>query len=308
MVADRCYTGMATDRILELTALVRAVELGTFSGAARELGLTASALSKIITRLETRLGARLVHRTSRSLALTAEGVTFVAGARRVLEALADAESEVSRSTARPRGRIRVYSLPTFAYRLVPLLAEFLELYPELTIDVQLGTDRIDLVKYGFDVAIRLGPLEDSGAFSRKICDTGWVVCASPAYLATNGTPRVPADLSQHNCLNFSVHTHTIPWQFADGASPAVGGRFLSNHAELLRLMALRDGGVIRVSDHVVAEDIATGKLVPLLQDHMPRNAESVWALFQSRDHMSARLRIFIDFLALRLAPRPSAAR
>lgn len=299
---------MSTDRILELTTLVRAVELGSFAGAARELSLTASAVSKIITRLETRLGARLLNRTSRSLSLTVEGQTFVAGARRVLEALADAEDQLSLSAAHPRGKIRLYSLPTFAYRLAPLLAEFLRLYPDLTVDVQLGTDRLDLVKYGLDVAIRVGPLEDSGAYSRKLCETGWVVCASPDYLARRGTPRVPADLSQHNCLDFSIHTHAVPWHFRDdatGARPAIVGNALSNQAEMLRLLALQGAGIVRVSDHVVATDLAAGRLVPVLAEHAPARRDAVWAVYRGREHLSARTKLLVDFLADRLGDRPA---
>lgn len=292
---------MSTDRILELTALVRSVELCSFSGAARELSLTASALSKIITRLESRLGVRLLNRTSRSLALTPEGETFIAGARRVLEALSDAESEVSFSASRLRGKIRVYSLPAFAYRLAPILSDFLALYDELTLDLQLGTDRLDMIKYGFDVAIRIGPLEDSGAFSRKICETAWVVCASPDYLAQRGTPAVPSDLSKHNCLNFAVHTHTVPWQHREDAAgrPSISGNFLSNHAELLRLMALRGVGIIRVADHVIADDVAAGRLIPVLATHQSPRRDPVWAVHSSRE-VSQRVRVFIDYLTTRL--------
>lgn len=295
---------MSTDRILELTALVRSVELGSFSSAARELEITASALSKIITRLESRLGVRLLNRTSRSLALTPEGETFVAGARRVLEALSDAEGQVSIAQSRLQGKIRVYSLPAFAYRLAPILADFLALYPDLTIDLQLGTDRLDLIKYGFDLAIRIGPLEDSGAFSHKVCETEWVVCASPEYLARRGVPTEPSHLSGHNCLNFSVHTHTIPWQFKGDPSsgrPSLNGNFLSNHAELLRIMAVRGVGIIRVSDHVIADDLAAGRLVPLLAGQLASQREPVWAMHRNREHMSLRVRVFLDYITARLS-------
>ncbi|WP_028602791.1 LysR family transcriptional regulator [Ottowia thiooxydans] len=295
---------MSTDRILELTALVRSVELGSFTSAARELGLTASALSKIITKLESRLGVRLLHRTSRSLALTPEGDTFVAGARRVLEALSDAEGQVSISLSRPQGKIRIYSLPAFAYRLAPILSDFLILYPELTVDLQLGTDRLDLIKYGFDLAIRIGALEDSGAFSRKLCETEWIVCASPDYLAQRGTPMEPSDLSKHNCLNFSVHTHTIPWQFRDepdAGRPSISGNLLSNHAELLRLMAVRGVGIIRVADHVIAEDLAAGRLIPVLPGQLASQREPVWAVHRNHEHMmSLRVRVFLDYITERL--------
>ncbi|NYT22056.1 LysR family transcriptional regulator [Alcaligenaceae bacterium] len=296
---------MSTDRFRELTALVRVAESGGFASAARELDLTASAISKIVARLERRMGVRLLNRTSRSVALTVEGEAFVAGAKRVLEALEDMEDIVSAATQQPRGRLRVYCLPTFGYRLAPLLAEFMRLYPEVTLDIQLGTDRLDLIKYGFDIAIRVGQLEDSGAMYRRICETGWVVCAAPAYLEQYGRPERPGDLRQHNCLNFSVHTHQIPWQFAgndDGQIPVLRGSLLSNQAELLRLMALQGVGIIRVSDHVVSEDLKAGRLVRVLESHLPIERDTVWAVFRGRGgQQSPRTRVFLDFLAERLA-------
>ena len=295
---------MSADRILEMRALTRAIELGSLAAAARELDLTPSALSKIITRLEGRLGVRLLVRTPRSIRLTEEGGIYLAGARRVLEALEEAEEQLSIAAQRPRGLLRIYSLPTFAYRAAPLLTEFLKQYPEVTIDMQLGSDRLDLVKHGFDIAIRVGPLEDSASLSRKLCETEWVICAAPEYFAHHGLPATPGDLAAHNCLNFSVHTHSIPWQFRDDAGserPRLHGNFLSNQAELLRLMALQGVGIIRVSDHVVAHDIAAGRLVPILVDQLPGQRDSIWALYRGRGRQSARTRVFLDFLAERLS-------
>ncbi|MBN9428162.1 MAG: LysR family transcriptional regulator [Burkholderiales bacterium] len=302
---------MSNDRYVEMAALVRVVESGSFAAAAREMDLTASALSKTITRLERRLGVRLINRTSRSLALTTEGETFLAGARRALEAVADAEDEVRVAGQRPRGKIRLYSLPSFGYRLVPLIAEFLSLYPEIVIDMQLGSDRLDQVKYGFDIAIRLGQLEDSGALYRHLCDTEWVICASPQYLERHGCPHTPDDLTAHNCLNFSVHTHLVSWQFQPGSAQAahgLRGNVLSNQAELLRLFALQGVGIIRVSDHVVAEDLARGELVTLLNEYLPKRRDPVWAVYRGREHQSARTRIFLDFLVKRLAERSVAGK
>jgi len=198
--------------------------------------------------------------------------------------------------------LRIYSLPTFGYRLAPLLAEFMRLYPEVTLDVQLGTDRLDTVKYGFDIAIRVGPLEDSGTRYRKICETRWIMCAAPAYLEQHGLPERPDDLKQHNCLNFSVHTHQIPWQF-DSNEPllALRGNLLSNHAELLRLMALQKVGIIRVSDHVVADDIKSGRLVSILEDHLPQQRDTIWAVFRGKTQQDLRIRVFLDFLVERFA-------
>jgi DNA-binding transcriptional LysR family regulator len=295
---------MSTDRLTEMQAFVRAVEIGNFTGVAREMSMTASAVSKLITRLEARHGVRLLNRTSRSLGLTREGEAFVVAARRVLEAVDDAESLVSASTAQLRGRIRLYSLPTFAYRLVPLIAAFVERHPGVDIDLQLGTDRIDLIRYGFDVAIRVGRLEDSTAFSRRLAETGWVICASPAYLARHGAPATPADLARHNCLNFSIHTHRLPWVLEEDGRvlhPDVRGNVTSNQAEALRLLALQGLGLVRVSDLVVAADLAAGALVPVLAAHAPVRKDPIWAVMPRRERVSSRVGAFVDFLADGLA-------
>ncbi len=282
-----------------MTALIRSVELGSFSSAARELGFTASALSKVISRLEARLGVRLLQRTSRSLALTQDGEIFMAGARRVIDALSDAENAVGVSTSRLQGKIRLYSLPAFALRLAPLISAFLKKYPEVTIDLQTGTDRLDLIKFGIDVAIRIGALEDSGAYCRKLCESEWIVCAAPSYLERRGVPTEASHLPQHNCLNFAVHTHTIPWQFLDGAKvtkPSVSGNFLSNQADLLRSMALDGLGIIRVSDHVVSADIAEGRLVRLLEGQLAGKKDIVWAVHRNKDQVSHRVSVLLDYL------------
>jgi DNA-binding transcriptional LysR family regulator len=295
---------MSTDRLLEMQAFVRAVEIGNLTGVAHEMSMTASAVSKLITRLETRHGVRLLNRTSRSLGLTREGEAFVDAARRALEAVDEAESVLSASTARLRGRIRLYSLPTFAYRLVPLIAAFVERHPGVSIDLQLGTDRIDLIRYGFDVAIRVGQLEDSATFSRRIAETGWVICASPAYVARHGAPATPDALARHNCLNFSIHTHRLPWVLEmDGQvlHPEVRGNVSSNQAEALRLLALQGLGLIRVSDLVVAADLAAGTLVPVLAGHAPARKDPIWAVTPRRERVTSRVGAFVDFLADGLA-------
>ena len=295
---------MSADRLAEMQAFVRAVEIGNLTGVAREMSITASAVSKLITRLEARHGVRLLNRTSRSLGLTREGEAFVEAARRALEAVDEAEGVLSASTARLRGRIRLYSLPTFAYRLVPLIATFVERHPGVTIDLQLGTDRLDPIRYGFDLAIRVGRLEDSTAFSRRIAETGWVVCASPQYLARHGTPVTPADLDRHNCLNFSIHTHRLPWVLeSDGRTlqPDVRGNVTSNQAEALRLLALQGLGLIRVSDLVVAADLAAGTLVPVLADHAPVRKDPIWAVMPRQERVGTRVRVFVDYLADGLA-------
>lgn len=294
---------MTTDRLTELTAFVRAVEIGSLSGVAREMSMTASAVSKLITRLEKRLGTRLLNRTSRSLGLTREGESFIGAARRVLEAMDEAESRVSQTDSQLRGRIRLYSLPSFAYRLVPLIASFVALHPRVMIDLQLGTDRVDLIRYGFDIGIRVGPLEDSGAFARKLCETGWLICASPAYLERHGTPATPSELSRHNCLNFSIHTHQLPWVLYDRGEPVrpdVKGSVSSNQAEALRLFAIHGLGLVRVSDLVVGEDVAAGRLVPVLEPYAAPLRDPVWAVLPRRERSGSRVSVFLDYLVEQL--------
>ena len=182
--------------VSEMAIFQRVVERGSFAGAAEDVGLSSSAVAKLITRLEQRLGVRLINRTTRHLALTAEGEIYLDRVREILCAIEAAESEVTSARALPRGHLRVHAFPVVAAdHLAPALLDFFARYPHVTFDFMVTNRVVDLVGENVDLSLRIGPLEDSGLVSRKIVDLRRVVCASPSYLARHGWPAEPADLA-----------------------------------------------------------------------------------------------------------------
>ena len=182
----------------EMAIFERVAARGSFAGAAGDVGLSPSAVAKLITRLEQRLGVRLINRTTRRLALTAEGETYLDRVREILGAIEAAESEIASARASPRGHLRVHTFPVIAaHELAPALPDFLARHPHITFDFMVTNRSVDLVGENVDVSLRIGPLEDSALVSRKIVDLSRVVCASPGYLASHGRPAEPADLARH---------------------------------------------------------------------------------------------------------------
>ncbi|HUP30517.1 MAG TPA: LysR family transcriptional regulator, partial [Usitatibacter sp.] len=198
----------------DMAAFVKAVELGGFSIAAREMGLTPSAISKLVTRLEDRLGVRLLNRTTRRLALTPEGEAYFHRTQRILSEIDEAENEVARFRAQPKGLLRINVGTAFGmHQLTPALPDFLARYPEVKVDLTVTDRVVDLIEEGADLGIRLGTLPDSSLVARKICDLERVVCASPAYLRRHGTPKKPEDLLKHNCMSISHSPALRRWPF-----------------------------------------------------------------------------------------------
>ena len=299
---------MASDRFQELETFVQIARSGSFSAAGRVLDLSPSAVSKLVTRLEKRFGARLFNRTTHSIKLSEEGEALLQRASRVIEAMQDADRLVDQFSEAPSGQLRVYGLPSFALsQLAPIIPEFLLLNPQIRLDLQLGTEKIDAIEGGVDVILRLGHTKDSTLVSRKIADSGWVVCAAPSYLAYRGVPETPQDLAFHNCINFSVRTHTIPWSFDGNTDNEVGrvsGNVTSNQAPMLRELALRGVGIIRVADFVVADDIRAGALVQILPKFTKVASEPIFALYQKQPTQSLRIRTFVDFLCAKFSSSP----
>jgi len=258
--------------------------------------------------LEKRFGARLFNRTTHSIKLSEEGEALLQRASRVIEAMQDADRLVDQFSEAPSGQLRVYGLPSFALsQLAPIIPEFLLLNPQIRLDLQLGTEKIDAIEGGVDVILRLGHTKDSTLVSRKIADSGWVVCAAPSYLAYRGVPETPQDLAFHNCINFSVRTHTIPWSFDGNTDNEVGrvsGNVTSNQAPMLRELALRGVGIIRVADFVVADDIRAGALVQILPKFTKVASEPIFALYQKQPTQSLRIRTFVDFLCAKFSSSP----
>ena len=294
----------ATDRARELEIFAATVEGGSFSAAGRALGLTPSAISRTIDRIEARLGVRLMLRTTRVLTLTAEGRTYLGAARRILADLDDAERQIADQGA-PRGRLRVSA--AFAHGrqcIVPLLGDFADLYPHILVDISLTDAIADIPGGEADVAIRFGVLADSGLTARRIGQTGRTIVASPDYLARRGTPQGPEDLHDHNCLNFNFRRAEPVWPFRkDGRDYAltVHGNVEANNGETLGQLALAGVGVTRVGNFSVADDLAAGRLVPVLEAFNPGDVEQIHAVFVGGTNMPARVRVFVDFLARNLS-------
>jgi DNA-binding transcriptional LysR family regulator len=291
------------DRAREMEVFSSVAQSGSFSAAGRSLGLTPSAVSRTIDRIEARLGVRLMLRTTRVLTLTAEGQTYLSAARRILADLDDAEQSIADQGA-PRGRVRVSAaLAHGRMTVVPLLGEFVRRYPHILVDISLTDAVLDVAAGQADVAIRFGRLADSPLTARRLGDTGRTIVASPDYLARRGTPHVPEDLHDHDCLNFNFRRVEPVWPFRrDGRDYAltVKGSVEANNGETLTQLALAGVGVTRVGNFSVADAIDEGRLVPLLEAFNPGDREPIHAVFVGGANMPARVRVFVDFLAERL--------
>ena len=242
-----------------MLAFVRAVECHGFTPAAHDLGVTPSAVSKLVTRLERKLGVRLLQRSTRRLALTAEGEIYFERVQRIVGEIADLESDVMRFAQQPRGRVRISVGTAFAtYALVPALPEFVARYPEITLDLVISEYAIDLVEAGIDLAIRVGPLGDVNLAARRIGELERVITAAPAYLAKHGVPRKAEDLARHNCLTLPDIAGQSEWPFRGTSGVRmvpVKGSITVNNAETLYELALQGLGVIRLSDLIVGPAI-----------------------------------------------------
>jgi DNA-binding transcriptional LysR family regulator len=284
-----------------MSALVRTATLGGFSAAARDLSLTPSGVSKLVTRLEARLGVRLLNRTTRKLSLTPEGAIYLERVKRIVAEIEEAENEVAGFRKRPKGPFRINVLVAFGRsQLLPALPRFLERHPEIQLEVELSDRRVDLVDEGVDLAIRLGELDDSSLVARKICDVERVVCASPVYLARRGTPRQPQDLLQHNCLWVSSFPALRRWPFAtrEGRKTiVVSGNLAAGDGEALLELALQGLGIVRLADFLVGPEIAKGRLQPLLadvHDPAPIPLQAVHAYGRQR---SPKVAAMVEFLS-----------
>jgi DNA-binding transcriptional LysR family regulator len=288
------------NRFAEMEVFVRAVELGGFSAAARALGMTPSAVSKLVGRLEARLGVRLLNRSTRKLQLTPEGSAFHDRSVRLLADLAEAERGTAANDT-PRGRLSVNAnVPFGEAALLPLVPAFLERYPEIALDIVLTDEVIDLIEHRTDVAVRAGPLKSSSLVARKLGATRKAILASPAYLAKRGVPRTPADLASHNCLGFNRTRTLNGWPLLDGGKlvtiPAVGNTQVSDGASLQRL-AVAGVGLARLAVFHARDDIDAGRLVPVLEDCNPGDLEEIHAVFLGHGGwLPARVRAFLDFL------------
>ena len=286
------------ERSGEMEVFARVVQEAGFSAAARSLDLTPSAVSKLIARLETRLGARLLLRTTRALTLTEEGEAYHHAALRILQDLNDADQAAAGGAV--RGRLRVNATISFGAMFVaPAMPAFLARNPHLIVDLSFTDGIVDLVAEKTDVAIRMGNLPDSGLVARKLGQSRRVVCAAPAYLERRGRPKVPADLEHHDCLTFNFRRARPSWPFRlDGRDieQPVKGSLAVNNGETMKQMALAGAGVARLALFHVAAEIAAGTLAPLLETFNPGDLEMIHAIHVGGGPVPHRVRAFIDHM------------
>ena len=294
---------LLSNRSGEMEVFAAVVERGGFSAAAKLFGMTPSAVSKLVTRLEARLGARLVNRSTRKLQLTAEGQAFHQRCVTILSDIAEADCEAAAGRA-PRGRVRVNANVAFGNQiLLPLVPAFLAEHPELSVDLVFTDQVVDLIEERADIAIRVapGPLRGNQLMARKIGESGVAVVASPDYLARHGEPRTPADLAKHNLIGFNFARSVEGWPFrVDGAliSIAAVGNTQVGDGEIARQLAVAGVGLARLGRFHTQAEVAAGRLVTVLEDFNPGDIEVIHAVYLGQGgFVPARMRAFIDFLA-----------
>jgi DNA-binding transcriptional LysR family regulator len=286
------------DHASEMAAFVRVVDSKGFSAAAPALGLTPSAVSKLITRLETRLGVRLLQRTTRALHLTQEGEVFYAAAQRIVGEIESLESQMTGHSGTPHGLLRVTtSLAFAAHQLAPVLPEFLARHPLVQLDL-LPTDRvIDMI----------GRLADTSFMARKIGEDKRLICATPAYLARHGTPLRPEDLARHNCIVSAERAYLNRWPFRiDGqvSEIEVSGRVAVSEGEMQMHLALQGIGIVRLTRLTMAQAVRDGALVPLLGDFSADEPVGIHAVYPHRRHLAPKVPAFVNFLIEKFTPPP----
>jgi len=284
------------------------VDSRSFSAAAVRLGLSKSAVSKQIAKLEDRLGARLLNRTTRTLSPTDAGQDFYERCVRVAREVEEAERAISHLSTEPRGLLRLNAPASFGRDYIaPLVPEMLVRWPELRIDAVFDDHFVDVVAQGFDLVIRITKLQDSSLVARRLAHCRRLVCAAPAYLERHGVPKTPADLAQHDCVLYSYAADQGEWQFVgpDGRleSVRVDGRLRVNSAEVM-MAALRAGVALAMPpDFLVGPDIAAGRLVPLLTEY-ENPFGAIYAVWPHNRNLAPKVRAVVDFLVERFAVEP----
>jgi LysR family transcriptional regulator for bpeEF and oprC len=284
-----------------LKVFVLVAQYSSFKEAAANLGLTPSAVSKAITRLETELGVVLLQRTTRSVGLTDEGQLFYKNCKQILGEIDQAENLLSRATSGPHGRLRIHMTEGFGRRVVmPMLNRFLQNYPMLTVSTEMSDRVVDMANEGFDIDIRIGDVADGRVVARRLGQVKFVICASPEYLKNFGTPHHPGDLDNHNCLAYShIHTGRLrEWRFIDGGkeiTKTVSGSLQANNAEALLVAAISGLGIVNVSHFIAHEAIAAGSVVPILQTFSAPGPD-VHIVYLKSSSVPQKVRAFVDFL------------
>ncbi|WP_426619670.1 LysR family transcriptional regulator [Pseudomonas rustica] len=293
------------DRLGNIAVFIQVAETRSFTEAGRLTGVSSSAVGKSIARLEARLGVRLFHRTTRSITLTSEGALFLQRCRKILADVEAAEFELCDAAAQPQGKLRI-SVPQVLGLVMPVMTEFMTLYPQIELDLDLTDRMVDVVEEGFDAVIRTGKPRDSRLMARPLGEFRMVLVASPAYLQQRGTPQRPADLADHACLRHIFHAtgKLEPWPLRreEGADePKLPTRLVSTSIEAVSHAALAGMGIACLPDFMTRDAESEGLLHRVLDTHL-QHVGQFWVLWPSSRHATAKLRVFIDHLALRLFP------
>lgn len=298
--------GLIMDRLTATRVFVEVVERGSQTAAAEALEMSRAMVSRYLGELETWVGARLLHRTTRKLSLTGAGELLLEQCREML-VMADAMQSVSRTDeAAPRGTLRIACSQSLAQAwLVHALDDFTRLYPQVSVDLLVGSQAVNLVEARIDLALRITNQLDPNLIARQLAVCRSVVCATPAYLARHGTPQRPEDLAQHNCLSYAYFGRSI-WEFSRAGEPhavAVSGNLSANESMVLLEAVLADIGISLQPRYSVGAHLRSGALVQLLPDYEPQQL-GIHALYGTRRQMPPALRALLDFLIQRLADRP----
>ena len=297
------------DKLDALRVFCAVVEAGGFAAAAERLNLSTTAVSRHVAQLEAQLGVRLLHRTTRRMRPSDEGLAYYERCTQLLADLDEADALVSGSTLRPHGRLRVTAPIALAtLRLAPAFAAFARRYPQLSLDLVLSDSLLDLTEEGLDMAIRIGRVGNDNLVARHIGRTDLLLAASPDYLARAGTPSTPADLAQHDCLTYAYESNGSHWSFTDADGSAftvrIGGQINANNGSLLAEMAAAGCGITRAPCFILQPFIDSGQLRRLLPERPPETLP-IHAVYPTRRHLSAKVRALTQFLIERNAQQNS---
>jgi DNA-binding transcriptional LysR family regulator len=286
----------------DLMTFVAVADANSFTGAAQELGVTHSVVSKRIQRLEATLGARLLHRTTRKITLTETGLALYERCSQIKKDIEEATSAVTAISQKPLGTLRVNAPMSFGQlHLVSAAADFMKLYPDVNIECILGRQYANLLEEGLDISIQIADLPDSSFVAKRIANSNTIVCASPEYLRKNEVPRYPHDLKNHNCLLYQQRKLEHRWHFIENKldiNVRVEGDFKVNSSQALVKAAEAHLGIARVANYLISNQIANGTLIPILKEFSPKHV-GVHAVYPHQRHLAAKVKVFIEFLTER---------
>jgi DNA-binding transcriptional LysR family regulator len=297
------------DRFQGIQVLLKVVELGSISGAARALRMSPTMATKHVAALEERLGVRLLHRTTRKVTATEIGRRYVQTTERILADLQEADAAAAADKLVVRGLLRVNVPVSFGTNeIAPLLNDLSKLHPALTIDLGLNDRIVDLVEEGWDLAIRIGRLQDSLMIARRLAPFQMAVCASPAYLKKQGRPKRVAELKDHRCLGYTLSSAVGPnsWTFGSNGNVQVpiSGPLRAGNGDALVAAAVAGMGIIYQPTFIVADAVTQNKLEIIKLDHPPFDFGNIYAVYPPNEHLPAKVRVFIDFLVERFGGTP----